>query len=84
VNGPLDALLVLVDDVTEEDRIDLVRVREYTVQMRTSEQQVIDVAKQRRRLLRSLRERNVPFRVLAEATGTTEQAIYKDIRWGKD
>ncbi len=84
MNGPLDALLVLVDDVTEEDRIDLVRVREYTVQMRTSEQQVIDVAKQRRRLLRSLRERNVPFRVLAEATGTTEQAIYKDIRWGKD
>lgn len=63
--------------------LDLSEVRRLTDQMRDAEQQVITLGKQRRRLLERLRANRIPFRVLAEQTGTTEHAIYKDLRWGK-
>lgn len=80
----LDLPLDVPAGIPEHDRNDLLAVRSLTIQMRRHEQEVVDAAKQRRRLLRSMRNRRVPFRILAEATGTTEQAIYKDIRWGKE
>lgn len=62
---------------------ELKQVRHLTKVMRTAEQKIVSTGKERRTLLRRLRDRNVPFRILAEAAGLTEQAIYKDLRWGK-
>jgi hypothetical protein len=68
------------DDVLADNLAEVARL---TRQMRAHERQVVELGKSRRRLLRRMRDERVPFRVLAEATGTTEQAVYKDIRWGK-
>lgn len=62
---------------------DLRRVRLLTREMRDAESRVAASGRERRRLLRDLRAKNVPFRILADAAGTTEHAIYKDLRWGK-
>lgn len=62
---------------------DLRRVRALTRQMREAERRVAAAGQERRLLLRDLRARHVPFRILAAATGLTEQAIYKDLRWGR-
>jgi hypothetical protein len=62
---------------------DLDEVRALTHQMRDAERQVVALGKRRRSVLERLRSNRVPFRVLAQATGTTEHAIYKDLRWGK-
>lgn len=62
---------------------DLRRVSALTREMRTAERRIADAGRERRLLLRDLRARHVPFRTLAEAAGTTEHAIYKDLRWGK-
>ena len=70
------------DEMNRDDR-DLEQVKLLTQMMREHEKQVVALAKKRRRLMRGLRERRVPFRLLAAATGTTEQAVYKDLRWGK-
>ena len=51
--------------------------------MRDAERRLVESGRERRVLLRDLRARHVPFRALAEAAGTTEHAIYKDLRWGK-
>lgn len=52
-------------------------------EMRRHQSEVVALGKKRREVLRSLRENKVPYRVIAEAMGTTEQAVYKDLRWGK-
>ena len=62
---------------------DLRRVRRLSRSMREAEWRVADAGRVRRLLLRDLRSKHVPFRSLAEAAGTTEQAIYKDLRWGR-
>lgn len=62
---------------------DLRRVRMLTRRMREAERRVASAGQERRLLLRDLRARHVPFRILAAATGLTEQAIYKDLRWGR-
>lgn len=67
----------------EEYEADLRRVRSLTRRMRESERRIADAGLERRLLLRDLRARHVPFRILAAATGLTEQAIYKDLRWGR-
>jgi hypothetical protein len=61
---------------------DLRKVRRLTQKMRTAERRLAETGRERRFLLRNLRDRHVPFRALAEAAGTTEQAIYKDLRFG--
>lgn len=63
--------------------IDLAQAGSLTNQMREAERQVVMLGKRRRSVLERLRSHRVPFRILAEATGTTEHAIYKDLRWGK-
>lgn len=62
---------------------DLRRVKLLTRQMRDAERRLAASGMERRVLLRNLRARHVPFRTLAEAAGTSEHAIYKDLRWGK-
>lgn len=68
----------LAIDATELEQVQLL-----TKLMREHEQQVVRLGKRRRVLMRGLRQRRVPYRLLAESTGTTEQAVYKDLRWGK-
>ena len=68
---------------TPKDSLELEQVRLLTKLMREHEQQVVRLGKQRRRLMRGLKGRKVPYRLLAESTNTTEQAVYKDLRWGK-
>jgi len=70
-----------VKSVAPQHELD--QIRSLTLKMREHERQVVMYGKQRRAILRRMRENNVPFRVLAETTGLTEQAIYKDCRWGK-
>lgn len=62
---------------------DLAEVRALTRQMRSAEKEIVGFGKKRRELLHRLRANGVPFRILAEQTGTSEHAIYKDLRWGK-
>lgn len=69
--------------ITYDATQDLAEVRALTTQMRNAEQQIKELGKQRRVRLARLRQNNVPFRVIASETGTTEHAIYKDLRWGK-
>jgi hypothetical protein len=69
--------------VDAQNEADLVQVEWFTNQMRAAEQQISSYGKQRRHLMAGLRERKVSFRKIAARTGTTEQAVYKDLRWGK-
>jgi DNA invertase Pin-like site-specific DNA recombinase len=62
---------------------ELNEISDLTKQMRLHEAAVVDLGKQRRVILRDLRKQNIPYRLLAEAMGTSEQAVYKDLRWGK-
>lgn len=62
---------------------DLRRIRLLTAEMRVAEKRIADNGRERRALLRELRLKHVPFRTLAEAAGTSEQAIYKDLRHGR-
>ncbi len=74
---------LLADVETDNDQQNFEKIRLLTQMMREHEKQVVVLAKKRRKLMKNLRHRRVPFRLLAEATGTTEQAVYKDLRWGK-
>jgi len=65
-----------------DDIVVLERVRHLTKEMRSHEASVVSIGKRRRELLKQLREKNVPYRRIAEAMGTSEQAVYKDLRWG--
>lgn len=67
----------------ETTDVQLTKVTELTRQMRQHQQDVVLLGKERRQVLRWLRDNKVPYRVIAEAMGTSEQAIYKDLRWGK-
>lgn len=66
-----------------ETKQDLDRLTNLTMKMREHERQVAIHGKERRAILRKLRNQKVPFRTLAKYTGTSEQAIYKDVRFGK-
>ena len=70
-------------NATTESASDLDKIRSLTMKMREHERQVAAYGRERRVILRRLREKNIPFRILAEATGVSEQAIYKDVRHGK-
>jgi len=61
----------------------LLQIKTLTQQMRQHEQDVVTLGKERRQIYRQLREAKIPYRVIAEHTGTSEQSIYKDLRWGK-
>jgi DNA-directed RNA polymerase specialized sigma24 family protein len=65
-----------------DDIVMLERVRHLTKEMRSHEASVVAIGKRRREVLKNLRGNNVPYRRIAEAMGTSEQAVYKDLRWG--
>jgi DNA-directed RNA polymerase specialized sigma24 family protein len=66
------------DEVTEQEMLDKVRL--LTQMLREHQSAVVRLGKQRRRIIRKLRERRVPYRDIAEVCGVTDQAIFADLR----
>jgi hypothetical protein len=48
--------------------------------MREHQQSVVRLGKQRRKVVRRLREKRVPYRQIADACGVTDQALFADLR----
>lgn len=63
---------------TEAD--DLEKCRQLTQMMREHQQSVIRLGKQRRKVVRRLRNLRVPYRTIADACGVTDQALFADLR----
>jgi len=63
---------------TEAD--DLEKCRLLTQMMREHQQSVIRLGKQRRKVVRKLRENRVPYRQIADSCGVTDQALFADLR----
>jgi hypothetical protein len=65
---------------SENDESDLQKVKMLTQMMREHQQSVIRLGKQRRKVVRKLRSRRVPYRVIAHSCGVTDQALFADLR----
>lgn len=66
------------DDVNENEMLE--RVRLLTQMMREHQSAVVRLGKQRRRIVRKLRERRVPYKDIADVMGVTDQAVFADLR----
>lgn len=66
-------------DKTEVDTL-LDTAASLTQMMRQHQDAVRRVGERRREVIRSLRERDVPYRVIASACGVTDQALFADLR----
>lgn len=77
----MDGQIVLhvEDDGLSDDEM-LERIRLFTQMMREHQQAVIRLGRQRRRFIRRLRERDVPFKMLAVCMDVSEQAVFADLR----
>lgn len=72
---------VLVDElVGEGTESDLDKVKKLTQMMREHQNSVVKLGKQRRKVVRRLRKRRVPYRQIADACGVTDQALFADLR----
>ncbi len=65
-------------ELDEQDMLD--RIRLLTQMMREHQAAVIRLGKQRRRLVRKLRERRVPYKTIADVMDVTDQAVFADLR----
>tara|TARA_R110000868_G_scaffold192550_2_gene437109 strand:- start:356 stop:616 length:261 start_codon:yes stop_codon:yes gene_type:complete len=66
--------------VKEIETDDLEKCRLLTQMMREHQQSVIRLGKQRRSVIRRLREKRVPYRLIADSCGVTDQALFADLR----
>ena len=64
--------------VNEDEALDKVRL--LTQMMREHQQAVVRLGKQRRKMIRKLREKRVPYKDIADACGVTDQAVFADLR----
>ena len=71
---------VRIDQAAEVEESDLERVKVLTEMMREHQNAVIRLGNQRRVVIRRLRETRVPYRVIADACGVTDQALFADLR----
>ena len=55
-------------------------VTKLTKEIRQHQVGIVQVSKRRRSIVLWLRERDVPYKEIASAMGTTEQTVYKIIR----
>lgn len=62
------------DEVADDE---LALLRSTTAAIHAAQQQVIDLSAERMRLVLSLRQRSIKFRVIADAVPTTENTVYK-------
>lgn len=73
--------VVKVDEIKNEtEHDDLEKCRLLTQMMREHQQSVVRLGKQRRKVVRRLRESRVPYRQIADACGVTDQALFADLR----
>jgi hypothetical protein len=71
----------LGDSIAKETETDdLEKCRLLTQMMREHQQSVIRLGKQRRGVIRRLREKRVPYRLIADSCGVTDQALFADLR----
>lgn len=68
-------------DDDADDELHMLRAATQAIEQRT--QQVNDLAAERRRLVRSLRRRGIPFKAIAAAVPTTTNTVYKIHREAK-
>jgi hypothetical protein len=73
--------VVNVDEIKNEtEHDDLEKCRLLTQMMREHQQSVVRLGKQRRKVVRRLRESRVPYRQIADSCGVTDQALFADLR----
>lgn len=65
-------------ELNEADMLEKVRL--LTSMMREHQAAVVRLGKQRRRLVRKLRDRRVPYKEIADVMGVTDQAVFADLR----
>ena len=68
------------DLIKDNETDDLEKCRLLTQMMREHQQSVIRLGKQRRKVVRRLREKRVPYRLIADSCGVTDQALFADLR----
>lgn len=66
------------DDVDENEMLEQVKL--LTQMMREHQSAVVRLGKKRRRIVRKLRERRVPYKDIADMMGVTDQAVFADLR----
>lgn len=71
---------ISVDGEDEQKETDLDRVRMLTQMMREHQSAVVRLGSQRRDIIRRLRKSRIPYRVIAEQCGVTDQALFADLR----
>lgn len=66
------------EDMTEDEMLDQVAL--LTQMMREHQNAVVRLGKKRRRLVRRMRDKRVPYKDIAAAMGVTDQAVFADLR----
>lgn len=64
----------------ESEQDDLEKVKILTQMMREHQQSVVRLGKIRRKTIRKLRVKRVPYRQIADSCGVTDQALFADLR----
>lgn len=78
ITGEAEIEMSLIKDDNEQDDLDKVKL--LTQMMREHQRSVIRLGKIRRKAFRRLRARRVPYRIIADSCGVTDQALFADLR----
>jgi hypothetical protein len=65
-------------ELSEQEMLD--KVSMLTQMMREHQQAVVRLGRQRRRVIRQMREKKIPYKSIAYACGVTDQAVFADLR----
>lgn len=71
---------VKIEHIPEVEESDLEKVKVLTAMMREHQNAVVRLGSQRRTVIRRLRKSRIPYRVIADACGVTDQALFADLR----
>lgn len=71
---------VSLEQQQQGEESDLDKVKMLTSMMREHQSAVVRLGNLRRVAIRRLRKNRVPFRVIADACGVTDQALFADLR----
>jgi len=74
------AIDIELPDRQDEEADDLEKCRLLTQMMREHQASVMRLGKQRRQIVKRLRGNRVPYKVIADACGVTDQALFADLR----
>lgn len=69
-----------IDQTQQVEESDLDKVKMLTCMMREHQNAVVRLGNLRRDAIRRLRKARVPFRVIADSCGVTDQALFADLR----